>query len=64
MEAIRFDLARGKALQHLIDHAVVVDESGASVDLTLPRAPEDGTSPEEPSPAPAAEERESEEPSE
>jgi trigger factor len=36
MEAVRSDIARGKALQFLVDHAMVVDESGNPVDLTLP----------------------------
>jgi trigger factor len=37
-EAVRSDIARGKALQLLVDHADVVDESGHPVDLTLPEA--------------------------
>jgi trigger factor len=36
IEAVRFDVARGKALQYLVDHAAVVDESGQPVDLALP----------------------------
>jgi trigger factor len=36
LEAIRSDIARGKALQFLVDHATVVDEAGQPVDLTLP----------------------------
>ncbi len=36
LEAVRSDLARGKALQFLVDHATAVDESGNPVDLTLP----------------------------
>jgi trigger factor len=47
LEAVRSDIARGKALQHLVDHATVVDESGNPVDLTLP----DGSA-AEPDPAP------------
>ena len=43
--AVRSDLARGKALAFLIEHATVVDESGNPVDLTPPEttaeAPED-----------------------
>ncbi|HEY5165100.1 MAG TPA: trigger factor [Acidimicrobiia bacterium] len=39
-EAVRSDIARGKALQLLVDHADVVDESGNPVDLTLA---DDGT---------------------
>jgi trigger factor len=37
-EAVRSDIARGKALQLLVDHADVVDESGNRIDLTLPDA--------------------------
>lgn len=36
IDALRSDLARGKALRFLIDHAEVVDEEGSPVDLTLP----------------------------
>ncbi|HZP30257.1 MAG TPA: trigger factor [Acidimicrobiia bacterium] len=36
LEAVRSDLARGKALQFLVDHATAVDENGNPVDLTLP----------------------------
>lgn len=36
LPALRADIARGKALQFLVDHAEVVDESGAVVDLALP----------------------------
>ena len=36
IEALRSDLARGKALRFLVDHANVVDEEGNSVDLSLP----------------------------
>lgn len=36
LEAVRSDIARGKALQFLVDHAVVVDEAGNPLDLTLP----------------------------
>lgn len=45
MEAVRSDIARGKALQFVVDHASVVDESGHPVDLTLPpgTAAEEGT---------------------
>ena len=43
LEAVRSDIARGKAIQFLVDNATVVDESGQPVDLTLP----DGSSVEE-----------------
>jgi len=44
IEALRSDLARGKALRFLVDHANVVDEEGTPVDLTLPESPEPGES--------------------
>jgi trigger factor len=44
IEALRSDLARGKALRFLVDHAEVVDEEGNAVDLTLPESPEPGES--------------------
>jgi trigger factor len=36
IDALRSDLARGKALRFLVDHADVVDEEGNPVDLSLP----------------------------
>ncbi len=50
LEAVRSDIARGKALQYLVDHASVVDESGNPVDLTLP----DGSAAEPDPPTPTA----------
>jgi trigger factor len=38
LEALRSEIARGKALQFLIDHATAVDEEGRPLDLTLPDA--------------------------
>jgi trigger factor len=38
LEAVRSDIARGKALSLLVDHATVVDESGKTVDLSLPES--------------------------
>jgi trigger factor len=38
LEAVRSEIARGKALEHMVERASVVDEHGASVDLTLPEA--------------------------
>lgn len=38
LEAVRFDIARGKALEFLVEHANVVDEAGEPIDLTLPAA--------------------------
>jgi hypothetical protein len=49
LEAVRSDLARGKALQFLVDHATAVDEEGNPVDLTLP----EGEAAAEPAGAPA-----------
>jgi trigger factor len=34
LEAVRSDIAKGKALRYLVDHADVVDEAGNPVDLT------------------------------
>jgi trigger factor len=36
VEAVRLEIARGKALEHLVERATVVDEHGAPIDLTLP----------------------------
>jgi trigger factor len=38
LEAVRSEIARGKALQFLVDHSTVVDEHGEPLDLTLPDA--------------------------
>jgi trigger factor len=48
IEAVRSDIARGKALAFLMDHAEVVDADGNTVDLSLPQ-PEgsEGAEPEE-----------------
>ena len=51
LEAVRSDLARGKALQVLVDRTTVVDEHGNPLDLTLPEPddnqPEDSEPEEE-----------------
>src|SRR6185295_16666545 len=36
LETVRSDIARGKALEFLIDHATVVDEEGNVIDIVLP----------------------------
>ena len=36
LETVRSDLARGKALEFLIEHSTVVDEEGNVIDLTIP----------------------------
>jgi trigger factor len=36
IEAVRSEVARGKALQFLVDHATVVDQAGNEIDLTFP----------------------------
>jgi len=46
LEAVRSDLARGKALQFLVDHANAVDEDGNPVDLTLPAGVAEPAAPE------------------
>jgi trigger factor len=48
VEAVRSDIARGKALRFLVDHAHVVDEAGNPLDLKVPEG--------EPSPSEVAEE--------
>ena len=35
LEAVRSDVARGKALEFLVEHATVVDESGNEIDLSI-----------------------------
>ncbi len=52
VEAVRSDIARGKALAFLIEHADVVDADGEPVDLSLPQpaASESSGSPEAESP--------------
>jgi trigger factor len=45
IEALRSDLARGKALRFLIDHADVVDPEGNPVDLTLAEGEPAGAEP-------------------
>ena len=41
LEAVRSDVARGKALQFLVDHANVVDEAGNEIDLTFAEETDD-----------------------
>ena len=36
LETVRSDVARGKALEFLVEHAKVVDEEGNEIDLTIP----------------------------
>src|SRR6185295_677167 len=36
LETVRSDLARGKALEFLVEHSTVVDEGGNVIDLTIP----------------------------
>jgi trigger factor len=36
LEAVRSDVAKGKALKFLVEHATVVDEAGNELDLSLP----------------------------
>jgi trigger factor len=40
LEAVRSELVRGRALQFLVDHAVVFDEAGKPLDLSPPEQPE------------------------
>jgi trigger factor len=59
LEAVRSEIARGKALEHLVEHASVVDEDGNAVDLTIPTS--DGSqsddSPNDDAPTDATEEQ-------
>jgi trigger factor len=41
LETVRSDIARGKALEFLIEHATVVDEEGNVIDIALPEEPEE-----------------------
>ena len=36
LEAVRSEIARGKALEFLVEHASIVNEAGDAIDLTLP----------------------------
>jgi trigger factor len=36
LEAVRSEIARGKALEFLVEHASIVNEVGDAIDLTLP----------------------------
>ncbi len=64
LEVIARDLARGKALKFLVDHAQVVDQKGEPLDLTLPEdaaaatVPATSTTDESAEPAPASAEQE------
>ncbi len=51
VEAVRSDIAKGKALRHLVDHADVVDGAGNPVDINPPDEPS-----EEPDRSPEVEE--------
>ncbi len=53
IEAVRSDIARGKALAFLMDHAEVVDADGEPVDLSLPQPT--GADSDGPADEPAAE---------
>ena len=41
LEAVRSDLAKGNALQFLVDHATPVDEEGNEIDIAMPERAED-----------------------
>jgi len=58
LEAVRSDIARGKALQLVVDAAVALDSTGAEIDVSIPTpdsteedTPTDDSSTEEESPA-------------
>lgn len=58
LEAVRSEVARGKALQFVVDHAVVVDGAGNEIDLTLPAPAGDFETPSEPGSEPGSEQGE------
>ena len=65
IEAVRSDIARGKALAFLMDHAEVVDADGEPVDLSLPQptgADSDGPAAVTPAEASAPPDQEAQEP--
>jgi trigger factor len=65
IEAVRSDIARGKALAFLMDHAEVVDADGEPVDLSLPQptgADSDGPAAVPPAEASAPPDQEAQEP--
>jgi trigger factor len=41
LEAVRSDIARGKALDFLVERTTVVDEEGNEIDLTVPEGPDE-----------------------
>jgi trigger factor len=53
LEAVRSDIARGKALQFVVDAAVALDSNGAEIDVSIPTP--DATPEAETSEAPTAE---------
>jgi trigger factor len=55
VEAVRSDIARGKALAFLIEHAEVVDANGEIVDLSLPQPTTENNGPVADEPTEAAE---------
>jgi trigger factor len=62
LEAVRSDIARGKALEFLIDHAAVVDRAGEPIDLTLPERNADADPAVAPAPSDATDSDDSEAP--
>ena len=65
LETVRSDVARGKALEFLVDHATVVDENGNQIDLSLDDETSEEASPQDASEnasPPQASEEEHEEP--
>jgi trigger factor len=47
LEAVRSEIARGKALEFLVEHASIVNEAGDAIDLSLPEEPPKPTDTEE-----------------
>ncbi len=56
LEAVRSDIARGKALQLVVDAAIALDSTGAEIDVSIPNTEETPASQDEaPDPTPAEE---------
>ncbi len=51
LETVRSDVARGKALEFLVEHATVVDEDGNAIDMTVDTTMSEDTSVDESAPA-------------
>jgi trigger factor len=51
LDTVRSDVARGKALEFLVDHATLVDQDGNAIDMSIDTSVQEGTSVDENTPA-------------